>query len=139
MPTPPSRRKGSGGEPTHGRPAGGRAGAAAVREGGIVTKKIDKLLAEEGQAAESFELGDELPANVKVSRPNLAKAAVVSVRLSADEHGRLQRAAEKANLPVSTLIRVWALDRVASEEQGGGATVAERLDRLERAVFQRST
>jgi len=63
---------------------------------------------------------------------------VVSVRLSAEEHGQLQRAAEEAGLPVSTLIRIWALDRLRAESEGVAGTVAERLARLEREVFQRT-
>jgi hypothetical protein len=52
------------------------------------------------------------------------------------EHGRLQDAAEATNLPISTLMRIWALDRLRDERAGG--SVAERLARLERAVFQRT-
>ena len=100
--------------------------------------KVNDLLAEEGAAAEDYELPDELPEHVEVSRPNLGRPTVVSVRLSAEEHRRLQHAAEEAHLPVSTLIRLWALDRLAAEEQGSGVSVPERLARLERAVFQRS-
>ncbi len=103
-----------------------------------MTKKIDEVLAEEGAAAENYEIPDALPDNVEVSRPNLGRPTVVSVRLSADEHARLQRASEKANLPVSTLIRIWALDRLRVEDEAGASSVAERLNRLERAVFQRS-
>lgn len=101
-------------------------------------KKIDEVLAEEGAAAENCEIPDELPERVEVSRPNLGRATVVSVRLSADEHDRLQGAANEANLPISTLIRIWALDRLRAEDEGGAASVAERLSRLERAVFPRS-
>lgn len=101
--------------------------------------KIDDLLAAEGAAAENYDTAEELPAHVRVSRPNLGRAAVVSVRLSAEEHGLLQRAAENANLPASTLMRIWVLDRLRAEERDGtGATVAERLARLEREVFQRT-
>jgi hypothetical protein len=100
--------------------------------------KINDLLAEEGTAAENYKVPDELPQHVKVSRPNLERPAVVSVRLSAEEHRRLHRAAEGAHLPVSTLMRLWALDRLDAEEQGTGASVGERLARLEKAVFQRS-
>lgn len=57
------------------------------------------------------------------------------MRLSTEEHGQLQRSAEDANLPVSTLFRSWALDRLRAESEGTGSTVAERL---ERAVFQRT-
>lgn len=98
--------------------------------------KIDKLLAEEGAAAENYELPEQLPEHVKVSRRNLGRGTVVSVRLSAGEHGRLQRAADEANLPVSTLIRLWALDRLHAEDEGAGGSVDERLTRLEREVFQ---
>ena len=72
------------------------------------------------------------------ARPNLGRGTVVSVRVSDEEHAQLQRAAREANLPVSTLIRIWALDRLYSERQGAGGTVAERLERLEREVFQRT-
>jgi hypothetical protein len=99
---------------------------------------IDNLLAEEGAAAEASDASDELPAHVKVDRPNLSRPTVVSVRLSAEEHGRLQRAAAEARLPISTVIRLWALDRLSAEEQGRGGNVSERLARLEQAVFQRS-
>jgi hypothetical protein len=100
--------------------------------------KIDDLLAEEGAAAEHSDAAEELPAHVSVSRPNLGRGTVVSVRLSAEEHGLLQQAAEDANLPASTLMRIWALDRLRSARDGTGATVAERLARLEREVFQRT-
>lgn len=98
--------------------------------------KIDELLAEEGMAAENYEMGEDLPAHVRATRSHLGRATVVSVRLSAEEHGQLQRSAEDANLPVSTLIRIWALDRLRAESEGADGTVAERLSRLERAVFQ---
>ncbi|HLG67020.1 MAG TPA: CopG family transcriptional regulator [Acidimicrobiales bacterium] len=103
-----------------------------------MSKKIDDLLAEEGAAAENYDIEYTVPEGVAVARPNLGRATVVSVRLSADEHARLQRAAEKANLPVSTLIRIWALDRLRAEDEGSESSVAERLRRLEQAVFQRS-
>ncbi|MCL4445812.1 MAG: hypothetical protein M1134_02890 [Actinobacteria bacterium] len=110
---------------------------APVWEGGLMTKNINEVLADEGAAAENYEIPDNLPDNVEVSRPNRGQSTVVSVRLSAGEHARLQRAAQSASLPVSTLIRIWALDRLRAEDEGGTAAVAERLARLERAVFQR--
>ncbi len=98
--------------------------------------KIDDLLAQEGAAAEEYEMPMELSAHVTASRPGLGRAVVVSVRLSAEEHGQLQQAAEDAGLPVSTLIRVWTLDRLRAESEGAGRTVAERLARLEQEVFR---
>lgn len=101
--------------------------------------KIDDLLAEEGAAAENYELPEQLPEQVQVSRRNLSRGTVVSVRLSAEEHGRLHRAAETAHLPISTLIRLWTLERLHTEEQDGvGGSVAERLARLEHEVFRHS-
>lgn len=100
--------------------------------------KIDDLLAEEGAAAENYEMPEQLPEHVRASRPNLGKSSVVSVRLAAAEHEQLQHAATEANLPISTLIRLWALDRLQAEREGTSGTVSERLTRLEREVFQRS-
>lgn len=99
---------------------------------------IDHLLAEEGAAAENYELPEQLPEHVTASRPNLGRGSVVSVRLSAEEHRQLQQAAENADLPVSTLIRIWALDRLRAEQTSADGSVNERLARLEREVFQRS-
>ena len=103
-----------------------------------MTKKIDKVLAEEGTAAEHYELPAELPEGVEVSRPNMGRATVVSVRLSAGEHEQLQRAAEEAHLPVSTLIRVRALEHMSVGQKSSQASVTKRLARLEEAVFDRS-
>ncbi|GAA1251570.1 hypothetical protein GCM10009676_42990 [Prauserella halophila] len=100
--------------------------------------EIDKLLTDEGAAAEQYDASGTTPDHVEVSRPNLGRPAVVSVRLSTEEHDRLQQAADDAKLPVSTLIRIWALDRLQAEREGSGGTVAERLARLEREVFQRT-
>lgn len=55
-----------------------------------MSKKIEDVLAEEGAAAENYDIEDTLPANVEVKRPNVGRPTVVSVRLSADEHARLQ-------------------------------------------------
>lgn len=98
--------------------------------------KIDDLLAAEGAAAENYDMPEHLPDSVKVTRPNLGRGTVVSVRLSKEEHAELQQAATAANLPVSTLLRIWALDRLHDERDGG--SVNERLTRLERQVFQRT-
>ncbi|ACU54568.1 CopG domain protein DNA-binding domain protein [Acidimicrobium ferrooxidans DSM 10331] len=101
-----------------------------------MSSKIEEILAEEGAAAEQHDLADTMPTDITVARPNLTRPTVVSVRLSADEHARLQRAAAQEHLPVSTLLRIWALDRLRTEEGGGELSVAERLRRLEQAVFQ---
>lgn len=95
---------------------------------------IDRILADEGAAAEKAELADLLPSDVRVDRPNLGRPVVVSVRLSGVEHEQIRQAADEANLPVSTLLRLWALDRLRSER----GSIEERLERLEQQVFQRT-
>lgn len=99
--------------------------------------KIDDLLAQEASEAENYEMPDLQPAHIQTSRPNAGRGSVVSVRLSDDEHGRLQQAASESGLPVSTLIRLWTLDRLHAEDRGEGGSVADRLERLEREVFRR--
>ncbi len=101
-------------------------------------KKIDDVLAEDGAAAEEYELPEVVPEGTTVSRPNLGQATVVSVRLSSDEHEELRRAAEEARLPVSTFIRVLALQQLDVGGRGAEGSVKSRLDRLEKAVFDRS-
>lgn len=97
--------------------------------------KIDGMLATDGAAAEQTDVPDPLPDGVTVTRPNMTRPTVVSVRLSGEEHARLAHAAERAHLPVSTLIRIYALDRLDAEQRQSGESVADRLARLERAVF----
>lgn len=95
---------------------------------------IERILADEGAATEGVDLADPLPPNVRVDRPNLGRPVVVSVRLSGEEHDQVRRAAQDADLPVSTLLRLWTLDRL----RGGRGTVEERLERLEQQVFPRT-
>ena len=103
-----------------------------------MTKRIDDVLADDGAAAEEYELPEVLPEGVEVSRPNLGRATVVSVRLSPGELKQLKRAADAAHLPVSTMIRVGALAHVDASQGDDLADVTERLARLESAVFDRS-
>ena len=95
--------------------------------------RIDDLLADEGATAERNPTPERLPEHVSLDRPNLGKPTVVSVRLSAEEHGQTA-----GRPPVSTLMRIWAMDRLRAEREGADGSVAERLARLERAVFRRS-
>ena len=96
--------------------------------------RIDDLLAQEGAAAENHPGGAS--DDVRVERPNLGNATVISVRVSAGEHARLQKAADGLHLPISTTIRLLALDRLAAQEAEAG--IVERLARLEAVVFSRS-
>lgn len=94
---------------------------------------IDDVLAEEGARAEAYS-GDPNPAHVATSRPHLGRPSVVSVRLAADEHQRVSQAARDAGIPLSTLIRLWVVDRLHTED--ASASIPERLARLEREVFK---
>lgn len=98
--------------------------------------RVDDLLADEGARAEAYP-GGVAPEHVATSRPNLGRQTVVSVRLAADEHERLTQAARNAGMSLSTLIRVWVVDRLHAEDHGESGTVAERLARLEHEVFRR--
>lgn len=99
--------------------------------------KIDDMLATDGDAAEQTDVPEPPPHGITVTRPNMTRPTVVSVRLSGEEHARLTHAAEQAHLPVSTPIRIYALDRLDAEKRQPSESVADRLARLEQAVFRR--
>lgn len=101
-------------------------------------RNIDQLLAEEGAAAENYQIFEQVPEHVHVSRRNLGRPSVVSVRLSSQEHDQLQRASDDAGLPVSALIRLWAVERLQAENEGHQGSIAARLTRLEQEVFRHS-
>lgn len=52
--------------------------------------------------------------DVKPTRPN--RSRVCSIRLSDDEQERIEQAAQARNLPVSTLVRAWLLERLDKEQ-----------------------
>lgn len=54
--------------------------------------------------------------------PRVSNSRIVC--LSPEEHARLQRAADEANLPVPAVMRVWAMDRLRAEERGGDPAVS---------------
>lgn len=97
---------------------------------------LDELLAAEGGAAENNDLPAVLPETVRVDHPNLSRSVVVSVRFSGAEHEKVQRAAALMNLPVSTVLRLWALDRLHADPHQD--SVERRLERLEHTVFPRT-
>ncbi len=47
--------------------------------------------------------------------------------------------AEASNLPALTLMRIWTLDRLHAEQDRTDVSVTERLARLEREVFSRTS
>lgn len=97
--------------------------------------ELDELLRSE---AEHADRNKDAPAGpeTKVSRGH-DRARVLQVRLNEDELAAVARLAEASNLPVSTLVRSWILDRVQAPESGPSATVdriARDLDQLRRQL-----
>lgn len=93
--------------------------------------KIDELLATEGDAAERT----PTPEDAQGEHRNLNRSVMFSVRLHPEELSELQRYADQRGLPARTLARAWILDRLREEHHGG---LSQRVERLERAVFNRT-
>lgn len=91
---------------------------------------IERLLDEEAKHAETHKDAPAKP-GTKVSRPGHARSTVYSVRLNADEVTALQRIADEAHLPASTLVRSWIVERLQAPS-GDVIMLDER--RLRRAV-----
>jgi hypothetical protein len=58
---------------------------------------------------------DPFPEGAMFTRPNRDRSRVYSIRLNPDEYDAVQRVAEAAHLPPSTLVRSWILQRLESE------------------------
>jgi len=91
---------------------------------------IKALIAEEAAASEENR-DAPIPASAKVTRPNRARSTVYSIRLNTDEVAAVQALAESAELPASTLVRSWIIERVRSE-QGGSSDVEVELRAAQR-------
>ena len=85
---------------------------------------IKALIAEEAAASEENR-DAPIPAGAKVTRPNRARSTVYSIRLNADEVAAVQALAEAAELPASTLVRSWIIERVRSEQSGSSDVEVE--------------
>lgn len=55
------------------------------------------------------------PVGAQFTRPNRDRSRVYSVRLSEAEYAEVQRVADAAHLPASTLVRSWILARLEQE------------------------
>jgi hypothetical protein len=76
-----------------------------------------RLIDEEAEHAEATR-DDPYPPGVVWERRNRARSSVYSVRLGEDEIAEVQRRAESAGVPASTLVRSWILERI-TEPRGG--------------------
>ena len=80
-----------------------------------MAKKIDSGL-ERRLREESERTKDApYPANAKFTRPNRDRSRVYSIRLSEAEYAEVQRVADAAHLPASTLVHSWMLARLEQE------------------------
>lgn len=76
---------------------------------------IEQLIAEETAASEAHR-DAPIPQGAAVTRPNHARSTVYSIRLNPEEVAAVQALAEAADLPASTLVRSWIIERVRREQ-----------------------
>lgn len=76
--------------------------------------KIEKLIREELEASESSPDAPATP-EVKLSRPNRVRSTVYSIRFNLEEVAAIQELATAEELPASTLVRSWIVERIRSE------------------------
>lgn len=80
--------------------------------------ELERLVRDEAEATKDST--DPLPDDVG-ARPNLSRSTVFSIRLTAEEVAAVQAAADRAELPTSTLVRSWIVQRL----KGTGPAEAE--------------
>ncbi|HEY8827759.1 MAG TPA: hypothetical protein VIM17_08375 [Jatrophihabitantaceae bacterium] len=76
---------------------------------------IDRKLLEQIREESERTKDDPYPQGATFTRPNRGRSRVYSVRLNEDEYQAVQRVAEAAHLPASTLVRSWILARLDQE------------------------
>ena len=80
-----------------------------------MAKTIDRKLAEQLRDESERTKGARYPVDSTYTRPNRDRSRVYSVRLSEAEYREVQRVANAARLPASTLVRSWILARLEQE------------------------
>lgn len=78
-----------------------------------MSAELERLVRAEAEAAREA----DLPTG-QGKRVNRGRSTVYSVRLTEDEVAAVQAAAERAQLPASTLVRSWIVERARSENAG---------------------
>ncbi|MGH3518267.1 MAG: hypothetical protein ACRDQ7_12780 [Haloechinothrix sp.] len=81
---------------------------------------IARLIDEEAEHAENTR-DDPYPPGVIAERRNRTRSSVYSVRLSDDEIAEIQRLAQSAGVPASTLVRSWITQRIAAARSSTAA------------------
>ena len=80
-----------------------------------MAKELSRKLAEQIREESERTKHDPYPDDVVFTQPNRDRSRVYTVRLSESEYQELNRVAEAAHLPPSTLVRSWILDKLAQE------------------------
>ncbi|WP_130177612.1 CopG family transcriptional regulator [Cryobacterium sp. SO1] len=89
-----------------------------------MSSNIQKLV--ENVAAEADATRDEpMPPRATPSRPN--KSVPVAVRLAPDDVAAIEILADKLDVPVSTLLRGWILDALATHRDESIGTALDRV------------
>jgi predicted transcriptional regulator len=91
-----------------------------------MSTEIKRLVAEEAAASEANP-DAPVPASSTVSRPNQVRSTVYSIRLNPEEVTQVQALADAADLPASTLVRSWIIERIRAEHGEVGDAEAELL------------
>jgi hypothetical protein len=79
----------------------------------MMADKLDRALIDQIRQESEQTKDDPYPKGARPARPN--RGRVYSVRLNDDEYEAVQRVADAAHLPPSTLVRSWILDRLDQE------------------------
>ena len=80
-----------------------------------MAKTIDRTLIQQIQEESERTKDESYPPGSTYTRPNRVRSKVYSVRLSEEEYEAVQRVADAAHLPPSTLVRSWILARLDQE------------------------
>jgi hypothetical protein len=70
---------------------------------------------------------DPYPPDTRWTRPGLARAKVLTLRLNPEEMDELNRYAAALEAPVSVLVRGWILQRLRAAEEDSPAAAVERI------------
>jgi hypothetical protein len=80
-----------------------------------MAKEIDRDLLDQVRAESERTKDDQYPDGARPTRPNRGRSRVYSVRLNEEEYQAVQRVADAAHLPASSLVRSWILARLDQE------------------------
>ncbi len=97
----------------------------------MTDEELKDLIRQEAEHADAT-VNDPLPAGAKPVRRNRSKSVLFSVRLKPEELAALHALAADAELPTSTLVRSWILDRIANS--GAKDTTTALHDTIDQLV-----